>query len=312
MFRRLFFCVLLYPALPSLGDTPRPKSGIPAIDSLPLNDWKAESSPLSTSKALTLAVLLPGGGQFYGGHPVRGGFLVGLETVLFGLSLYSYYIDLPHYDRETNRLLDSANTAFDRLNSDPDAQARFQTWAGRARENAAQRLRQADLANSELAWAVGLHFYGIADALEIARRSREPEPEVRSVHRAMWYGLLFPGGGQLYNGRYGKFGLLWMGIGASTISTWSRQNVVKSLNLSVATAHDEESSGLSTNRDELERDRTLYRKRRNQYYWGMAIFYVYAVMDGMVDAALSDFDKPNRYAFGPGPTPLSFATCVHF
>ena len=307
MLRRFFFCALLFPALSALGDTPRPKSGIPAIDSLPLNDWKADTTPLSTSKALTLAVLLPGGGQFYGGHPVRGSFLVGLETVLFGLSLYSYYVDLPRYDRETNRLLDSANAAFDHVNSDANAQSRFEGWTALARDNAAKRLQQADLANSELAWAIGLHFYGIADAFEIARRSQS-EPKVRSVKRAMWYGLAFPGGGQLYNGRYGKFGLLWMGIGGSVVSTWSRQNVVESLNRSVAAARTENASNL----DELERDRTVYRKRRNQYYWGMAIFYVYAVMDGMVDAALSDFDKPNRYAFGPGPTPLSFETYIHF
>src|SRR5207237_355004 len=136
---------------------------------------------------------------------------------------------------------------------------------------------------------------GIADALEIANRSHESEPKARSVRRAMLYGLAFPGGGELYNGRYGKFGLLWMALGASTVSLWSRQNVVESLNLSLATARTEQSS-FSNNLDELERDRTLYRKRRNQYFWGMAILYVYSVMDGMVDAALSDFDRPSRYA----------------
>ena len=53
--------------------------------------------------------------------------------------------------------------------------------------------------------------------------------------------------------------------------------------------------------EDLERDRTLYRKRRNQYFWGMAILYIYAVMDGMVDAALSDFDAPSRFAVAVEP-----------
>lgn len=288
---------------------PRPKSGLPEIDSLPLNDWKAESVPLSRTKTLALAALIPGGGQFYGGHPVRGSFLMGMEAALFGLSLYTYWVDLPRYDRETNRFLDSANAAFLQLATDPNAATRYKGWVGLAQENSSQRLRQADLANSEMAWALGLHFYGMADAFEIANRSHESEPAVRSVQRAFWYGLAFPGGGQLYNDRYGKFGLLWMALGASAVSIGSRQNVVESLNLSLATARAENPGVAQT---ELETDRTLYRKRRNQYYWGMAILYVYSIMDGMVDAALSDFDRPNRYAMGPGSTPLSLAASVHF
>lgn len=311
MFRRFFFCLLLFPALLALGADPRPKSGIPEIDSLPLDDWKTDSASLSISKALTLAVLVPGGGQFYGGHAVRGGFLVGLETILFGLSLYTYWVDLPHLDRETNRLLDSANAAFDYMTRHPDQPSKFESWVALARANSSQRVKQADLANSEFAWALGLHLYGIADALEIARRSRDSESQVRSVRRALGYGLVFPGGGQLYNGQYGKFGMLWMALGASAVSTWSRQNVVESLNSSLATFRVE-NPGVDASQSPLSVDRTLYRKRRNQYYWGMAILYVYAIMDGMVDAALSDFDHANRYALGPGSTPLSLAAYLHF
>jgi len=147
----------------------------------------------------------------------------------------------------------------------------------------------------------------MADALEIALQSQPSPHHVKSVQKAFWYGLAFPGGAQLYNGRYGKFGLLWMGLGGSAVSAWSRQNVVKSLNLSLATATAE---GASV--DQLNLDRTAYRKRRNQYFWGIGLLYVYSIMDGMVDAALSDFDQPNRYALGPGDTPLSLTAYVHF
>ena len=284
----------------------RPKSGLPEIDSLPVKDWQVENPPLSTTKALTLSVLLPGGGQFYGHHPVRGGFLVGLETVLFGAAFSTYFLDLPKWGHQTSQYLDSADAALERM-ADPTtattAQTDFQKWVGLARGKSALRLRQADLANSEIAWAMGLHFYGITDAMEIVRQSHESDPPIRKVRSAMWRGLVFPGGGQLYNGRYGKFGLLWMGLGGATLSAWSRQNVVASLNRSVATARLEEAQGLSSDLTELDRDRTLYRKRRNQYYWGMTLFYIYSVLDGMVDAALSDFDRPNRYALLPGLSP---------
>jgi hypothetical protein len=33
----------------------------------------------------------------------------------------------------------------------------------------------------------------------------------------------------------------------------------------------------------------------------MALIYVYAVLDGMVDASLSDFDAPSRFAVAPSP-----------
>jgi hypothetical protein len=111
----------------------------------------------------------------------------------------------------------------------------------------------------------------------------------------MYLGMLFPGGGQIYNRRYGKFGMLWMALGASTVSAWSRQQMVEQLNARLRVARAEGPAGI----EDLERDRTLYRKRRNQYFWGMAILYMYAVMDGMVDAALSDFDSPDKFASRP-------------
>jgi len=307
MFRCLFLCALLFPALTALGADPRPKSGISAIDSLPVNDWGSSDSSVSTFKAVALSVVIPGGGQFYSGHPVRGGFLLGLEATLIGLSLTNYFVTVPQYDRETRTYLDSANAEFRQRSGVP--QSNFQGWVELARVNGLKRIEQADLANSELAWAIGLHFYGITDALEIAHRSQDTTHHEYSVKRAMWYGLAFPGGGQLYTGNYGKFGMLWMALGASALSAWSRQNVVEALN---TTENNAISEGNLSEENELDPDLVDYRKNRNEYYWAMALLYVYGVLDGMVDAALSDFDSPNRYAVGPGSMPLSVAAYVHF
>ncbi|MCD6023895.1 MAG: hypothetical protein K0Q91_811 [Fibrobacteria bacterium] len=285
--------------------------GIPEIDSLPLHDWGTPTRPLSMPLALGLAAVFPGGGQFYGGHPVRGSFLVGLETVLLGLALNTYYVDLPRRDRTTRDYLDAADAALERLAlnpSDADAERDFRYWTQQARSNASLRLQYADLANSQLAWAAGLHLYGIADAIEIVNRSHNPVTPNRSVGRAFVYGLAFPGGGQLYNERYGKFGMLWMTLGAAAVSAVSRQNVVENLNRSVAIARAEGSPNLS----QLEQDRQIFRRRRNQYYFGAGLFYIYALMDGMVDAALSDFDGPSRYAVGPGFEPFSVVATISF
>jgi hypothetical protein len=277
-------------------------SGIPEIDSLPLHDWSTSNETLSYAKTIGFSAVVPGGGQFYSSHPVRGGFLLGLETILGGLAIYSRLVDIPHYRDQAETALDSANALFIEQTRSPENAAQLEAQRNAqiefARKRAQLAAQQQDLANSELAWALGLHAYGILDAAEIAYRSRHRDTETRSVRRAMTYGLIFPGGAQLYNDRYGKFGMLWMALGASAVSAASRQEMVDFLNDRLAVARAESDQAQIT---QLEKDRTLYRKRRNQYYWGMALLYVYAMLDGMVDAALSDFDAPGRFAFTTGP-----------
>lgn len=291
-------------AVPVLGQG---RSGLPEIDSLPLHDWRKQGPPLSYGKALVYSVL-PGGGQFYGGHPVRGGFLLGLETLLFGLATSAYFLDVPRWQDETEEALDAADSLYLETLAHPENAARLEAqrreMVDLARERADLAARQTDLARSQAAWAVGLHFYGTLDALEIAYLSRNPDGKTRSARAAMYRGLSFPGGGQLYNRRYGKFGMLWMAIGASTVSALSRQEMVEKLNDQLHTARAEALVDPSQQDlvEDLELDRTLYRKRRNQYFWGMALLYMYAVMDGMVDAALSDFDSPERFAVTLEPT----------
>lgn len=281
-------------------------SGIPEIDTLPLNDWHAPSESLSYSKALAFSALLPGGGQFYGHHPVRGGFLVGMETLLAGLALSSKLVDVPHWRQQAGAALDSADILFleegQTPEKAPELEKRRQEKVDFARKRTQLASQQEDLTNSEFAWAVGLHLYGILDAVEIAYLSQHHDIRTRSVRGAMYRGMLFPGGGQLYNRRYGKFGMLWMTLGASAVSAYSRQQMVSLLNERLAVARAEALGGVSTTVTDLEKDRTLYRKRRNQYFWGMGLFYVYAILDGMVDASLSDFDSPQHFALSINPT----------
>jgi len=289
------------------------RSGIPEIDSLPLHDWSRSREPLSYAKAATLSALVPGAGQIYGHHPVRGGFLMGLETLLGGLAIYSNLVDIPNWRNQAKRALDSADILFREQGAATPAEAaelerRRREKITFARDRTQLAAQQEDLANSQMAWALGLHAYGVLDAVEIAYLSRHQDSESRSVRGAMYRGMLIPGWGQIYNRRYGKFGMLWMAIGASAASAASRQEMVDLLNDRLRTARRESGVGASAIGD-LERDRTLYRKRRNQYYWGMGVFYMYAILDGMVDASLADFDAPERFAFTAGPGPMGSFAC---
>lgn len=295
-----WIAIALLGACPAGAQTP---SGIPAIDTLPLHDWGGPTHPLPYGKTVLLSALVPGGGQIYGKHPVRGGFLIGMETLLTGLAAYSNLVDIPHWRNQAKDALDQADLLFLEQSVQPESTATLEAERRKqinfARDRSRLAAQQQDLVNSEFAWALGLHVYGMLDAAGIAWRSQHPDPEPRSVRRAMAMGLLFPGGGQLYNHSYGKFGMLWMTFGASVVSAWSRQQMVDLFLHRIAIARAEHAS--STDISDMEKDLTLYRKRRNQYYWGMGVFYVYAVLDGMVDASLSDFDAPSRFAVAPSP-----------
>ena len=50
---------------------------------------------------------------------------------------------------------------------------------------------------------------------------------------------------------------------------------------------------------QIEEDILFFRKKRNQYIWGMALFYLYSIADAAVDAALGDFDSPLFWAIAP-------------
>ncbi len=299
-------------------------SGIPAIDSLPRQDWGQPSQPLSYGKALAYSLLIPGGGQIYAGHPVRAGFLIGLEGLLLSQGIYANNLLLETKDREIRARLDSADALYESMVRNPESISSLQNirydQITRARRSLDAKVKQQDLANSQIAWGLGLHFYGIMDAMESVYRSREDDRRSRSLSRALWYGLAFPGGGQLYNRRYGKFGMLWMALGSSVVSAVSRQNVVDYLQERREVLQSEEGLpfaeqgriGVSAEIGNLEQDLILYRKRRNQYYWGLALFYTYAIVDGMVDAALSDFDHPKRFALEPGAVPYSLQLSLKF
>ncbi len=96
---------------------------------------------------------------------------------------------------------------------------------------------------------------------------------VKTPQKAALYGFLMPGGGQIYNGKYFKAGLV---LGCEILATWR----------------------FLENRDNYQNyDSTMelrqgrYLEKRNKYAWWMAFIYIYGVLDAMVDAHLEPFDE---------------------
>lgn len=277
------------------------KTGILAIDTLPVNEWDIPTKRNSLLLTMLLSIL-PGGGHYYTEHYVRGGFITGIEALL----IYEVYINKAW---QKDRVLEQAQPFRDSVSmvtraimetTDRDTlralQDKRNEYAARVREKSDKKMEQEDLRYAENAWLFGLHLYGMFDAFGIWYNNNHRSVELRSMRKAVLWGLI-PGFGQMYNGEFGKAGLLYMGMIGAAASIRTSQNMVEYyLDRKHFLAAE------ASNAKELERvtERvTYYRKNRNQYIWGLALIYLYSLGDAAVDALLSDFDNPVHFALMP-------------
>ena len=277
------------------------KTGIESIDTLSVNEWDIPTKRNSLGLTMLLSIL-PGGGQYYTEHYVRGGFITGIEALL----IYEVYINKAW---QKDRVLEQAKPFQDSVSmytkiiremDNRDSLAYYQNkrneYANRVREKSDKKMEQEDLRYAENAWLFGLHLYGMMDAFGIWYNNNYRSVELRSMSTALLLGLI-PGLGQMYNGEFGKAGLLYMGLIGAAASVYTSQNMVEYY---LDRKHFLESEG--SNSEELERVKervTYYRKNRNQYIWGGALIYLYSLADAVVDALLSDFDNPIHMALLP-------------
>ncbi len=84
----------------------------------------------------------------------------------------------------------------------------------------------------------------------------------------------FPGGGQLYNGKFIK-SILFIGLESVAIYSWSK-------NSDIYKNYDNNNYPLNRNR---------YLEKRNKYAWWIGFFYFFGMLDAVVDAHLDPFDQ---------------------
>ena len=285
----------------SVRVTQKGVTGIESIDTLTVNEWDIPTSHNSLPITMLLSIL-PGGGQYYTGHYVRGGFITGIEALLF----YEVYINKSW---QKDRIYEQAKPYQDSVammtreimrgadrDSLPSLLEKRHEYATRVRELSDKKMEQEDLRTAENAWLFGLHLYGMFDAFGIWYHNNHRSVELRSMTKAILLGLI-PGVGQMYNGEFGKAGLLYMSfIGAST-SIMTSQHMV---NYYLKRKHVLGAEDMYSDEYEKIVERvTYYRKNRNQYIWGIALIYLYSIADAAVDALLSDFDNPMHMAVLP-------------
>ena len=278
------------------------KTGIVAIDTLPVNEWDIPTTHNSLLHAMLFS-LLPGGGQYYTEHYVRGGFLTGIE----GLLIYDVFFNRSF---QRDRLLDRARPFQDSVlyftrkilsNSHHDSIATYHAkrleFLERVRAQSDKKMEQEDVRKAEVAWLIGVHLYGMFDTFGIWYNNNYRSTEYRDMKKAVLWALL-PGGGQIFNRDFGKAGLVYMGILGAAASVATSQNMV---NYYLDRKHLIEKESPSSEEYERVSERvTYYRKNRNTYIWGGVLIYLYSIADAAVDALLSDFDSPLHLALLPG------------
>lgn len=276
-------------------------TGIEAIDTLKVNEWDIPTEHNSLTTTMLLSIL-PGGGQYYTGHYVRGGFITGIELAL----VYEVFFNKSYqYDRvlEQARPFQDSVAHYTKLIRDASSrdslaiyQDRRNEFVNRVRFYSDKKMEQEDLRKAEMAWLYGLQVYGMFDAFGIWFNNNHRSVELRSMKKALLWALI-PGFGQMYNGEFGKAGLLYMSFIGSSVSVWTSQNMVEYY-LDRKHIMTGESSASSDYERVVDRV-TYYRKNRNQYIWASALLYLYSIADAVVDALLSDFDNPMHFALLP-------------
>ena len=95
---------------------------------------------------------------------------------------------------------------------------------------------------------------------------------IKSPATAALYGTIFPGGGQVYNGRWFKAALI-LSLETAAIYNWQ-------LNGDIYKNYASGTYNLSKHR---------YLEKRNKYAWWIFFIYVYGMLDAVVDAHLNPF-----------------------
>ncbi len=124
--------------------------------------------------------------------------------------------------------------------------------------------------------------------------------------RAMWLGLVFPGGGQIYNRKYWKLPVFYGGfLGCMYALTWNNMMLRDYSQAYLDIMDDDPNTNSYMNmfppnysiEGREERFKEIFKNRKNRYrkYRDMSVFafigvYGLSVVDAYVDAELSSFD----------------------
>lgn len=139
--------------------------------------------------------------------------------------------------------------------------------------------------------------------------------------RAMWLGMVFPGGGQIYNRKYWKLPIVYGGVlGCIYAVNWSAQ-MLRDYSQAYQDIMDSDPTTNShlemlplgydiTGREDhfksvFKRKKDFYRRNRDLSIFCIAGVYLLSIIDAYVDAELSTFDISRDLSLSVAPTIVS-------
>ena len=99
---------------------------------------------------------------------------------------------------------------------------------------------------------------------------------IKSPKKAASSALAFPGGGQLYNGKIIKAGLILAGEVIAIVNWYNNSQLYSSYD--------------ADNDAEYPLPKHRYLEKRNKSVWWFGFFYIYGLIDAIVDAHLHSFE----------------------
>lgn len=162
----------------------------------------------------------------------------------------------------------------------------------------------------------------VGDTLDLNRfKNWKPDPI-----RAMWLGMVFPGGGQIYNRKYWKLPIFYGGaVGCIYALNWNAQ-MLRDYSQAYQDLTDSDPTTNShlemlplgydiTGREEhfksvFKRKKDFYRRFRDMSIFFIAGVYVLSIVDAYVDAELSTFDVNQDLSLRVAPKMIQSA-CMY-
>jgi TM2 domain-containing membrane protein YozV len=247
----------------------------------------------SPAAALTSSIIIPGAGQIYTRHYLKGGLFLVAETGI-GLFAYQRYI----WEKTLQQNADSVSALAGSLGRQPviDTLRHDTTYPGVAFRLEADRDRfDAQVTRyviyQSISWMVGAYYYNILDALHatgIFKSDTKKNPAVAGWLSAI-PGL---GLGQFYNGETSKAGMILMtqfNLGFLAFNYNHLMKECENYEVSFANGTPEYSVFIAGGfQNDWENRRNEAFRNRNMYLWYSLMFYFYAVLDAVVDAHLHD------------------------
>jgi len=309
----LVSCELLAAALPAISkdidSTIHVRDTLTGIYQSPISHDGSLSKRLLTAASLSLVI--PGTGQWYTGHYVKGSLILAAGTVL-GILGYNQNQTLSINKTESAKALDSfrvnSNVIVVRIDTiitgSGNSVSSDTTFRGTHfnMEYQFARFEEQKARNQvyqSMVWAAGLYYYAFLDAVKSTGffddgNARNP---VKATYLAA---IPFLGLGQLYNGELSKAGLItmaqlslaYMAYNNNTLMRICEKNIAKIERPGTRENRDADASFLL---DQWNSARDDAFKGRNTYIWYSLALYLYSIVDAVVDAHLHDLSAKMRF-----------------